>query len=98
MNCFQLEELKNILDTMNGHQTSICKGIPEEKLITWANRKNISQILIERFASKIVFRDRNCNIVMMDTDQVWQCNFWDWMNGVVKGAEIFLYTFLSVHT
>jgi len=69
----KLEELKNILDTMNGHQTSICKGIPEEKLITWANRKNISQILIERFASKIVFRDRNCNIVMMDTDQADIC-------------------------
>ena len=58
---------------MNAHQTSICKGIPEEKLITWANRKNISQILIERFASKIVFRDRSCSYVMLETDQADIC-------------------------
>ena len=68
-----MEELKSILNTLNAHQTSICKGIPEEKLITWANRKNISQILIERFSSKIVFRDRNCSYVMLETDQADIC-------------------------
>ena len=71
-----MEELKSILNTLNSHQTSICKGIPEEKLITWANRKNISQILIERFSSKIVFRDRNCSYVMLDTDQVILISDW----------------------
>ena len=68
-----MEELRSILNTLNAHQTSICKGIPEEKLITWANRKNISQILIERFSSKIVFRDRNCSYVMLETDQADIC-------------------------
>jgi len=67
------EELKNMLTTLNSHQTSICKGIPEEKLITWANRKNISQILIERFSSKVVFRDRGCSYVMLETDQADIC-------------------------
>ena len=62
-----------MLSTLNSHQTSICKGIPEEKLITWANRKNISQILIERFSSKVVFRDRNCSYVMLETDQADIC-------------------------
>ena len=62
-----------MLSTINSHQTSICKGIPEEKLITWANRKNISQILIERFSSKVVFRDRNCSYVMLETDQADIC-------------------------
>jgi len=67
------EELKSILTTLNSHQTSICKGIPEEKLITWANRKNISQILIERFSNKVVFRDRGCSYVMLETDQADIC-------------------------
>ena len=70
---FQVDELRSILSTLNSHQTSICKGIPEEKLITWANRKNISQILIERFSSKVVFRDRNCSYVMLETDQADIC-------------------------
>ena len=68
-----MDELKSILNTLNAHQTSICKGIPEEKLITWANRKNISQILIERFSSKVVFRDRHCSYVMLETDQADIC-------------------------
>ena len=68
-----MDELRSILSTLNSHQTSICKGIPEEKLITWANRKNISQILIERFSSKVVFRDRNCSYVMLETDQADIC-------------------------
>ena len=66
-------ELKSLLVTMNSHTTSICKGIPEEKLLTWANRKNLNQILIERFSNKVVFRDRSCRYVMLETDHADIC-------------------------
>merc|ERR1712192_72473 len=66
-------ELKSLLATMNSHTTSICRGIPEEKLLTWANRGNLNQILIERFSNKVVFRDRACRYVMLETDQADIC-------------------------
>ena len=66
-------ELKSLLATMNSHTTSICRGIPEEKLLTWANRRNLNQILIERFSNKVVFRDRACRYVMLETDQADIC-------------------------
>jgi len=67
------DDLKSLLTIMNTHTTSICKGIPEEKLLTWANRKNLNQIFIERFANKVVFRERSCSYVMLDTDQADIC-------------------------
>ena len=66
-------ELKSLLATMNSHSTSICRGIPEEKLLTWATRKNLSRILLERFTNKIVFRDRACRYVMLETDNADIC-------------------------
>jgi len=69
----EYEELKEILSSLNTQQTSICHGIPEEKLICWANRKNIGQIYIENFIKKVVFRERNCSIVMLDTDDEVVC-------------------------
>ena len=66
-------ELKSLLATMNSHATSICRGIPEEKLLTWANRSNLNQILIERFSNKVVFRDRACRYVMLETDHADIC-------------------------
>ena len=60
--------LKSILSVLNTQQTSICKGIPEEKLASWATGKNVGQILIEKFLAKIVFRSRNCTYVMLESD------------------------------
>lgn len=60
--------LKSILTTLNIQQTSICKGIPEEKLVNWATGKNVGQILIEKFLTKIVFRSRSCSYVMLESD------------------------------
>jgi len=69
----EYEDLKLILSKINNHQTSICKGIPEEKFVTWAVRKNLSQILIERFLTKVVFRERSCSYVMFESDQADIC-------------------------
>jgi len=38
--------------------------------VTWACRKNLSHILIERFLSRVVYRERNCSYVILETDQV----------------------------
>ena len=69
----QSKELRQLLATMDTHTTSICRGIPEEKLLTWVNRKNLSQVLIERFSSKVVFRERSCSYVMVETDHADIC-------------------------
>jgi hypothetical protein len=69
----EYEDLKLLLGKLNSHQTSICKGIPEEKLVTWAIRKNLSQILIERFLTRVVFRERSCSYVMFESDQADIC-------------------------
>jgi len=69
----EYEDLKSLLTQINNHQTSICKGIPEEKLVTWASRKNLSHILIERFQTKVVFRERTCSYVILETDQADIC-------------------------
>jgi len=69
----EYEDLKCLLTVINGNQTSICKGIPEEKLVTWASRKNLSSILIERFLNKVVFRERSCSYVILETDQADIC-------------------------
>jgi len=69
----EYEDLKLLLGKLNNHQTSICKGIPEEKLVTWAIRKNLSQILIERFLTRVVFRERDCHYVMFESDQADIC-------------------------
>ena len=50
----QSKELRQLLATMDTHTTSICRGIPEEKLLTWASRSNIQHILLERFSSKVL--------------------------------------------
>ena len=43
-----------MLTTLNCQQSSVCRGIPEEKLLTWASRSNIQHILLERFSSKVL--------------------------------------------
>merc|ERR1712025_10250 len=64
----KLQDLKSLLSNMNVRAPSLCSGIPEEKLMTWVNRKNLSSCLIEKnFTSKIVFRSRLCSYVMPET-------------------------------
>jgi len=69
----EYEDLKALLTMVNHQQTSICRGIPEEKLVTWASRKNLSHVLIERFMNRVVFRERNCCYVILETDQADIC-------------------------
>ena len=58
------DDLRSILSVLDTRQTSICRGIPEEKLICWVNRKNISQIFIERFMSKVRWVGKEQDILL----------------------------------
>jgi len=69
----QYKELKEVLIKINIQKSSICRGIPEDKLVKWANGEDLSTVLLEWFQTKVVFRSRRCQYVMLESDSADIC-------------------------
>jgi len=69
----EYKELKEVLVKINVQKSSICRGIPEDKLVRWANGEALSTVLLEWFQTKVVFRSRKCQYVMLESDSADIC-------------------------